>query len=88
MNADNQKIPVPFVPGQAYFLVLFEDKNLKIPVIQTLIFKERRAGKEGFEYFFREIGRESDDALYLVHERDRDELVVDKAGLIALLSDV
>ena len=75
------------VVGQAYFILLYADFALTIPTIQTLIYRERREGRDGIEFCFSEVRQDAEDSLFIVKEDDRDDLLVDRAGLIARLSD-
>ena len=77
-----------FIIGKVYFIVLYADEALAIPVVQTLIFLEdRRREDGGAEYRFREIKPHEEESLFTVQEECLDELIVDRIGLIERLGE-
>ncbi|MBA3487752.1 MAG: hypothetical protein H0T88_11300 [Lysobacter sp.] len=72
------------VKGNAYFILLHADEDLKVPVIQTLIFNEKH-GRD--EFHFTQIKSDDDGSLFVVKGEHLEELVVDRAGLIERLCD-
>lgn len=75
-----------FIRGSVYFIVLYSDGALTVPIIQTLIFIEKRE-RESIEYLFREVGARGEEIQFAVKEDHVDELVVDLKGLIERLGD-
>jgi hypothetical protein len=79
---------IRLVRGQTYFIVMFDDENLTIPLVQTLIYRENGRRADGTSYFlFKELhvgGKQSD---FFVNEADLDHLVLDRAGLLRKLKD-
>lgn len=88
MGGTNGSIKKTFRPGQLYFVVMFDDEAMSIPVIQTLIFK-RAAVREGGKncYLFTEIPVKGPHSTIFVDEEDVDHLVLDKHALVEMLSD-
>lgn len=80
--------PNHLVRDRQYFIVMFADENLEIPIVQTLIFKKEGKRPDGSAYFlFKELhlgGTESD---FLVNQEDADHLVLDQQRLLQKLRD-
>ncbi len=77
-----------FVQGQTYFIVMFDDKELTVPIVQTLTYLKRGERSNGTKYYlFKELGRATKKANFLVDEKNADDLVLDQAGLIQQLKD-
>ena len=81
MNKEN------LVSGEVYFIVLFDDEELTIPVIQTLIFQKAEVGENSGEqlYLFQEIKPHDKESTFFVRKDDVDTLVLDHNELIAKL---
>ncbi len=84
MNSSSDRL----IRGQAYFIVLFDDENLTVPLIQTLIYDQYAKRSDGTGCFlFKELhvgGKQSD---FFVGETDLDHLVLDRAALLRKLKD-
>lgn len=77
----------PLTPDRAYFIVMFNDEDLCIPVVQTLIFVGESKRSDGTEIFlFREIRSDGTEPRFFVNKQDADQLLLDEAGLVAKLS--
>jgi hypothetical protein len=73
--------PAPFVVGEPYFIVVFDDEDMKVPLIQTVLFvkaAEADDGREGFLFQVLAPTRDpermfldTETALHLVRDRDR-----------------
>jgi hypothetical protein len=75
-----------FTPGFAYFILLYQDAALTVPVVQTLIFCEDRSRGDGhIEHVFREIKTRGEEAPFVVHENHAEDLVLDLRGLVQRL---
>jgi len=86
MNIPEARQPERFVPGNVYFIVLYMDEALSVPVIQTLIFMEQHKRHDGrAEYRFEEIKPHDESTHFAVQEEDVDQLVVDRFGLMKRL---
>lgn len=76
----------PLVHGRAYFIVMFNDDDLRIPVVQTLIYMEESKRNDGTEIFlFRELRSDGTEPKFFVNTQDVDQLLLDEAGLIEKL---
>ena len=76
------------VVGGVYFIVMYEDDDLCIPAIQTLIYVEsmiRPTG--GLTHFFRDISANKNAQRFHVHEEQVDDLLLDWQGLMETLGD-
>ena len=74
-----------FAPNATYFVVMFEDEELTVPIVQTLLYLEQGKLDNGTEcYFFQDLGR---NEKCFVRREDADHLVLDGAGLIQKLKD-
>ena len=84
MNGDS---PIDrFVPGQAYFIVVYNDESLSIPIIQTLIFVKRSVRDNGIKCLrFRELHAQGEETGFFVDEEHADHLVLDHVGLLKQL---
>jgi hypothetical protein len=77
----NSSASQPFLPGQPYFIVMFDDEEMMIPIIQTVLFVEATKTDDGREGFLfqrltpsgdpEEMFLETNDAKHLVRDRDR-----------------
>ena len=73
--------PAPFLCGEPYFIVLFDDEEMKVPLIQTVLFVEAAKSDDGREGFLFQLLSPTGDAermfldketaLHLVRGRDR-----------------
>ena len=76
-----------FVPGKAYFIVVYDDENLSVPIVQTLIFVERNVRYNGIKCLrFRERHADGEEKGFFVDEEHADHLVHDLPGLIKQLN--
>lgn len=76
------------IPGSIYFIVMYEDEDLHIPVIQTLIFVETVVKDDGdVTHFFRDISAPAERQRFHVHEHQVDQLLLDWDGLLSTLND-
>ena len=72
-----------FTPGQVYFIVMFHDEDLKIPVVQTLIFDKIGKRENGGEVLlFRQIPPQSDGLKFIVEMEHVEQLLLDENGLL------
>ena len=76
-----------FIPGELYFVVMFQDELMTVPVVQTLIY-ERYSQQDGGTrcFLFREIPLHGAESMIFIREDDADHLVLDKPGLLAKLT--
>jgi len=76
-----------FVAGGVYFIVMYEDYDLCIPAIQTLIFVESTISATGrLKHFFRDISAGKDAQGFHVHEEQVDDLLLNWQGLMETLN--
>jgi hypothetical protein len=74
------------VPGHTYFVVMFNDEDLMVPVVQTLVFVEDGRRADGSEFFlFRELSAHGKESKFLVDKKDAKHLVLDQTGLLKKL---
>jgi hypothetical protein len=72
-----------FKPGQVYFIVMFHDEDLKIPVVQTLIFEKIGKRKNGSEFLlFRQIPPQGAESKFIVEKEHVEQLLLDEKGLV------
>ncbi|RZZ88373.1 hypothetical protein [Pseudoxanthomonas winnipegensis] len=72
--------------GGTYFIVTFEDKDLKVPIIQTLEFVSEEVGSSGTSVaLFRQCGINENEKMFFVRDCDLESLLVDQKGLLAML---
>jgi len=77
-----------FITGQIYFIVMFDDENLTVPIVQTLRFVKKGERRNGSKYYlFKQLGCDAKRRDFLVDEKDAEHLVVDHPGLIRELRD-
>ena len=75
-----------FVQGRAYFIVVYNDENLSIPIVQTLIFVKRSVRDNGIKCLrFRELHAQGKETGFYVDEEHADHLVLDHIGLLKYL---
>lgn len=75
-----------FVSGQPYFIVMFDDENLTVPIVQTLLYVESEKRDDGSEFFlFRELLPSGEESKFFVDQEHADDLVLDQAGLLKKL---
>jgi hypothetical protein len=73
--------------GEIYFIVMFSDGNLSIPVVQTLEFIETRVRSDGCRYaLFRQYNSVEKESLFSVDSDKVDTLVLDKDQLMLVLA--
>ena len=71
-----------------YFIVMYEDEELQIPSIQTLIYLGKESSESGeLLYLFKVVQDSSEEEKTFVREADLEALVLSKEGLIAELSE-
>lgn len=74
------------VPGNSYFIVMFHDEDLRIPVVQTLIFVKMEKRANGSEFLlFRQIPPQGDESKFVVEKEHAERLLLDQRGLIEKL---
>lgn len=73
------------IQGEPYFIVMYEDEALSIPVVQTLLFEKSLSGEHGVDHLFREIGANGDTRAFKVANDQVEELLLDLEGLIEKL---
>lgn len=74
------------VPGQTYFIVVFNDGDLKVPLVQTLIYvKDGRRGDGSECHLFRELSAHGEESEFFVDKKDAKRLLLDQSGLLAKL---
>ena len=84
MNARSNR----FVAGQTYFIVMFQDEILTVPIVQTLSYEEEGTRTNGTKYFlFREHHLGDKSSKFFVNEEDADHLVLDRERLIQKLKN-
>lgn len=72
-----------FLPGHVYFIVVFSDENLMVPIVQTLVFVKRGKRDDGSRFFlFRELPPHGEESKLIVDEKQADHLVLDQAELL------
>lgn len=73
--------------GEVYFIVLFDDADLRIPIVQTLIYCGEKARGNGTKYFsFRELHRDGAETQFGVDPGDASHLLLDRSGLLDKLN--
>lgn len=71
------------VPGKTYFIVLFHDEDLKVPIVQTLIYDREGRRGNGIEcYLFRDVSSHQQEPRFYVDKKDATHLLVDQDGLL------
>lgn len=74
------------VAGRVYFIVMFEDAQLTIPVIQTLIYEGEMFREDGSKYLaFQELKPNGERSNFIVDTSHREDLVLTADGLIETL---
>jgi len=74
------------VAGQTYFIVVFNDEDLKVPVVQTLVYVEDGRRGDGSEFhLFRELSAQGKESKYVVDKKDAKRMLLDQKGLLAKL---
>jgi len=77
----------PLLRGGVYFSLLFDDDELSIPIIQTLVFIEEREGENGLRrYIFKNICADGESKLLWMDDDGLSELLLDKGELLRKLS--
>ena len=77
-----------FVSERTYFIVTFADKDLMVPIVQTLVYQKKGTRANGTVYYlFKELHADRKASQFLVDEEHADDLVLDQAGLIQKLKD-
>lgn len=72
--------------GDIRFIVLFEDADLRIPIVQTLRFLHATQSDSGESLLiFMQIHSATKREKFFVRERDFDDLVLDSQGLLDTL---
>lgn len=73
-------------PGQTYFVVVFNDGDLKVPLVQTLIYVKDGRRSDGSEcHLFRELSAQGEESEFFVDKKDAKHLLLDQNGLLAKL---
>jgi hypothetical protein len=58
-----------YVKSQPYFLVKFEDRDLKVPLIETLVFEKEAAAADGSpRLLFRSLSNQDEPKIALLPE--------------------
>lgn len=74
------------IEGRTYFIVMFDDEDLRIPVVQTLIFLHEGKRADGSEYYlFREVGKDDEEARFFVNREDAASLLLNETMLLTKL---
>ena len=74
------------VPGQVYFIVVFNDEDLKVPLVQTLIFVKDGQRNDGTEcHLFRQLSAQDDESDFFVDKKDARDLLLDHDALLVKL---
>lgn len=77
----------PPAPNQAYFIVVFEDEDLTIPLVQTLLFKEVGMRADGTEYYmFHELHSDGEPTALVLDAEHAKHLVLDRDELLEKLA--
>ena len=78
---------VKLVPNETYFMVVFEDEGLTLPIIQTLQFVGERTREDGSRYYlFTELHSDADPTSTIIDVSDAGAVILDRNGLIDKLS--
>lgn len=78
--------PFELAQGSTYFILLFEDEALTVPLIQTLIYVGPRKSDAGIDGHLFDYLKPDDEASGFFVEAIRlEELVTDREGLIRRL---
>jgi hypothetical protein len=89
MTANSDKKGIRFRLGQVYFIVMYDDERLAVPVVQTLVYLGEGRSRDGrLEFRFKEIKPTKEPSLFVVDQEHADDLVVDQDGLIERLRNV
>lgn len=74
--------------GEVYFIVLCVDEDLRIPVIQTLIYTGERVRDNGEAFLsFRDLSSQDEESMFSVERQFAEDLLVDRTGLISRLKE-
>jgi hypothetical protein len=72
--------------GSPYFIVVFEDEGLTIPLVQTLVFNGIRTKDDRTRWLsFTELRPNGDEVAFKVEESHAHELLLDRAALVEKL---
>lgn len=76
------------VKGDVRFILLFEDRELAIPIIQTMVY-ERSEKHNGISkrHFFRDVSSQKKE-LFFVDEEEFDDLILDIRGLYRKIGQI
>lgn len=75
------------IDGKVCFIVMFDDVELSVPVVQTLIYESRTTLSNGTHlYIFRELKPNGEISKFSVADEHADELLLDGRDLVAKLS--
>jgi hypothetical protein len=77
--------PQSLAEGQPYFLVLFRDEALRIPVIMTMLFVWSGMDEGEPAFLFQRADDDCETGRIGMSMEELGELVFDRAGLITLL---
>jgi hypothetical protein len=77
--------PQSLKEGQPYFIVMFRDQSLLIPVILTVLFQGADTTDEGGHGFHFQRADDDENGHITLLAEDLEELVFDREGLIGLL---
>lgn len=76
------------LPGATYFILMYADECLAIPLVQTLVYREQRIREDGsLEFIFREIRPHDHETVFSVRVDDIESLVLDQPELIYQLQN-
>ena len=74
--------------GNIYYIVMYADEQLTVPVVQTLKYQEMKTREDGSTHFL--FGRFLADGTtekFFINEPDLDSLLLDGTGLLQRLRD-
>ncbi|WP_257384917.1 hypothetical protein [Tahibacter caeni] len=72
--------------GETYFVVMFDDEQLSIPIIQTLRYVgEHLRERDSQRAYFVQLGHAGNETPFFVRKEDVSDLVLDKPQLLRFL---
>ncbi len=76
-----------FIPGQTYFIVMFQDEAMTVPVVQTLTY-ERASPQDGDvkNFLFREVPIDGEGSIVAINKEHAEHLILDKEELLTKLT--
>ncbi len=72
--------------GGAYFTIMFDDSDLTVPVVQTLIYSDSVIKGSKIIHIFDEIKSDGGRAAFFIHDENLNEILLDGTELVSRLS--